>query len=54
MRHMPFAIGIKERDQWLACMGQAMTETGVEVALRERLLTSFFQTADWMRNIGGA
>ncbi|QHE84453.1 group II truncated hemoglobin [Hydrogenophaga sp. BPS33] len=49
-RHMPFAIGIQERDQWLACMDQAMGETGVDEALRERLRTSFFQTADWMRN----
>ena len=50
MRHMPFAIGIRERDQWVACMGQAMTETGVDPVLRERLVNSFFQTADWMRN----
>ena len=52
MRHMPFAIGIKERDQWVACMDQAMTETQVPVELRERLKNSFFQTADWMRNKG--
>jgi hemoglobin len=50
MRHMPFAIGILERDQWLACMDQAMGETGVDPVLRERLKQSFFQTADWMRN----
>jgi hemoglobin len=50
MRHMPFAIGIQESEQWLACMDQAMGETGVDPALRERLKTSFFQTADWMRN----
>lgn len=49
-RHLPFAIGITERDQWLACMDQAMRETGVDEALRQRLLQSFFQTADWMRN----
>ncbi len=52
MRHMPFAIGIKERDQWLACMDQAMGETAVPADLRERLKNSFFQTADWMRNKG--
>ncbi|HCX83286.1 MAG: globin [Curvibacter sp. RIFCSPHIGHO2_12_FULL_63_18] len=51
-RHMPFKIGILERDQWLACMDQAMGDTGVPVELRERLKTSFFQTADWMRNVG--
>jgi hemoglobin len=50
MRHMPFAIGIQERDQWLACMDQAMQETGVDPLLRQRLNQSFFQTADWMRN----
>jgi hemoglobin len=54
MRHMPFAIGIEQRDQWLSCMTQAMTETGVDPVLRERLNQSFFQTADWMRNRGGA
>ena len=52
MRHMPFPIGIRERDQWLACMDQAMRETGLDPELRERLRNSFFQTADWMRNIG--
>jgi hemoglobin len=52
MRHMPFSIGVKERDQWVACMDQAMMETQVPEALRTRLKTSFFQTADWMRNKG--
>ena len=50
MRHMPFAIGIVERDQWLACMDQAMGEAGVPEVLRVRLKDSFFKTADWMRN----
>ena len=54
MRHMPFSIGIAERDQWLACMDQAMRETGVDPVLQERLNQSFFQTADWMRNRAGA
>ena len=54
MRHMTFSIGIAERDQWLACMDQAMHETGVDPVLHERLNQSFFQTADWMRNRAGA
>jgi hemoglobin len=54
MRHMPFAIGVLERDQWLACMDQAMRECALDAALRERLARSFFQTADWMRNQHGA
>ncbi len=50
MRHMPYTIGILERDQWLACMDQAMAEVGMAEAVRLRLRDSFFQTADWMRN----
>jgi hemoglobin len=52
MRHMPFSIGVLERDQWLACMDQAMQETQVDAVLRERLNESFYKTADWMRNRG--
>lgn len=52
-RHLPFAIGIRERDQWLACMVQAMREREVDPALAERLAQAFFGTADWMRNKGG-
>jgi hemoglobin len=51
-RHLPFSIGILERDQWLACMDQAMGEVGVDAELRARLQQSFYQTADWMRNKG--
>jgi len=51
LRHLPFSIGILERDQWLACMDQAMGELQVENALRLRLRESFFQTANWMRNV---
>ncbi|MEX1168181.1 MAG: group II truncated hemoglobin [Hydrogenophaga sp.] len=50
MRHMPFKIGIQERDQWVACMDQAMGETQVPADLRARLKESFMGTADWMRN----
>ena len=50
-RHLPFKIGIAERDQWMACMMQAMTESGLDPALQERLTESFMGTADWMRNV---
>lgn len=53
MRHLPFSIGIRERDEWVICMNQAMLEINVPEALRERLVRSFMQTADWMRNKGG-
>ena len=52
-RHLPFRIGVAERDQWVACMDQAMAETGVPEDLRRRLRASFFQTADFMRNQNG-
>jgi len=49
-RHLPFSIGIAERDAWLACMGQALRDTGAPEALREPLEAAFSKTADWMRN----
>ena len=49
-RHLPFAIGIKERDQWVACMSQAMVDVQVPDALVQRLQQAFMLTADWMRN----
>lgn len=52
-RHLPYAIGMAERDQWLACMLQAMRDQGLPPAMTERLLQAFFNTADWMRNKGG-
>ena len=52
-RHLPYSIGIAERDQWMACMVRAMHELAVDTALAERLAQSLFGTADWMRNRGG-
>jgi hemoglobin len=49
-RHLPFAIGSSERDQWLRAMAWAMEDIGIDEALRLRLMESFYQTADWMRN----
>ena len=49
-RHLPYAIGIAERDQWMACMAQAMQDRAIDPTLAERLVQAFFGTADWMRN----
>jgi hemoglobin len=49
-RHLPYAIGIRERDQWMACMIQALHEQQIDEMLAGRLAESFFGTADWMRN----
>ncbi len=52
-RHLPYAIGNAERDQWMACMRQAMDECAVEPALSDALAKAFQGTADWMRNRAG-
>jgi hemoglobin len=49
-RHLPYRIATRERDQWLACMIQAMDDLGVDPALAQKLAEAFFGTADWMRN----
>lgn len=49
-RHLPFAIGKAERDQWLACMSLAMEQVGLDPGVRVMLESAFFKTADWMRN----
>jgi hemoglobin len=49
-RHLPFPIGIAERDAWMACMQQALEGCVTNEQLREWLLKSLFGTADWMRN----
>ena len=49
-RHLPFSIGIDERDQWLSCMNRAMEKTGLEMQLRKNMALAFEQTADFMRN----
>lgn len=49
-RHLPYPITGSERDQWLRCMAWAMQDVGVEEGLRERLMHSFYDTADWMVN----
>jgi hemoglobin len=49
-RHLPFAIGIAERDAWVTCMKQAMADVGIDPALQTQLAEAFFGTADFMRN----
>lgn len=49
-RHMPFAIGDAERDQWMLCMNQAMDEVIEDEALRKELTAAFYKVADFMRN----
>ncbi len=48
-RHLPFAIGEAERDQWLMCMDITLDEQTQE-PLREQLKLAFAKVADHMRN----
>ena len=56
-RHLPYPIGVGTRDQWLTCMGLAMAEIGEAGGftpdMQERLMISFANTADHMRNRAG-
>jgi hemoglobin len=49
-RHMPFAIGDEERDQWMLCMRQAMADTIPDENLRAALDKNLTSLADFMRN----
>lgn len=50
MRHMPFAIGSRERDQWLWCMNRAVDAGNYHPAVVEHLKQRFSEIADFMRN----
>jgi hemoglobin len=52
-RHLPYAIASSERDQWLRAMAWSMQDVGIDPTLQLRLMESFHQTADWMRNTPG-
>jgi hemoglobin len=52
-RHLPFAIGNAERDQWMMCMNQALGEVVEDEALRHELSDAFAKVADHMRNREG-
>ena len=52
-RHMPFSIGLAERDRWLDLMGAAMQETQVPADLAPVMGEFFAQVADMMRNREG-
>jgi hemoglobin len=49
-RHLPFAIGNAERDQWMLCMRQAMAEQIDDAPLRQALDKALTDLADFMRN----
>lgn len=51
MRHLPFRIGARERDEWLWCMDRALDEHGMPEALRAQLGERIHALAHHMRNV---
>jgi hemoglobin len=49
-RHFPFAIGERERDEWLWCMDRALAEHTMADPLRQYLSQRLHGVADHMRN----
>ena len=50
MRHFPFAISSRERDEWLWCMDRALDEHPMPDAVRSMLRERLHALADHMRN----
>lgn len=50
MRHLPFTISTRERDEWLWCMDRALDEHPMPDSLREDLRQRLHGLADHMRN----
>jgi hemoglobin len=53
MRHFPFAIGARERDEWLWCMDRALDDHPMPDDLRRLLQQRLHALADHMRNQPG-
>ena len=53
MRHFPFAIGERERDEWLWCMDRALAEHEAPQELKDYLRQRLHALADHMRNQEG-
>lgn len=49
-RHLPFKIGVRERDRWLELMEGALASQEISTEATATLLAFFTQVADFMRN----
>jgi hemoglobin len=49
-RHLPFPIGIADRDAWLLCMNGALDAHIAAGPVRENIRDAITKLADWMRN----
>jgi hemoglobin len=50
MRHRPFPIGPKERDQWFWCMDKALDESGYHPEVVAYLKNHFKDATEFLRN----
>lgn len=50
-RHLPFKIGLSERDQWITCMFKAMETVGITEPDATIIRSALFRLADHMRNV---
>ncbi len=48
--HASYNIGVRESDQWLFCMNQAMQDLNINEELREHLNHDFITTVELIRN----
>ncbi len=53
MRHMPFRIGVDERDGWMHCMKLALQEEVADEALRRGIEHAFAEMATHLINHAG-
>ena len=53
MRHFPFSIGERERDEWLWCMDRSLDEHEMPEDVRAHLREKLHALADHMRNRDG-
>jgi len=49
-RHLPFKIGVDERDQWIYCMTKGMLNLKMDDKKIKALLNALYPIADFMRN----
>ena len=50
MRHKPFPIGQRERDEWLYCMNQAINSRPWDEKVKDEIFQFFVLFAEKMRN----
>lgn len=53
MRHAPYVVDQRMRDEWMLCMSEALTEQVADAEMRDGLIHVFAQMADHLINADG-